>query len=73
MLRTDKDHRNALLYYIRYNVLNVNTLLAVEVILSQNISNNAFTLFPCNIVFFSVHIVIHKSGDSFHLYTTEII
>jgi hypothetical protein len=54
-------------------VLNFNTLLAVKVILSHNISNNAFTLFPCNIVIVSVHIVIHQSVDSLHLYTTEII
>ena len=43
----------------------------MEVIVSQNISNNTFTLFPCHIVLLSVHIVMHRSVDSFHLYITK--
>jgi hypothetical protein len=40
-------------------VLNFNSLLAEKVILLQDISNHTFTLFPCHVVFLSVHIVIH--------------
>jgi hypothetical protein len=38
----------------------------------QNISNNTFTLFPCHIAFVSVHIVIHRLVNSFHLYTKAV-
>ena len=58
--------------YIK-TALNFNSLRAVKVILSQDISNHTFTLFPCHIVFLSVHIGIYRSVDSFHLYTTKII
>ena len=40
--------------------------------LLQNINNNTCTLFPCHFVFLSVHIVIHRSVDSFNLYTTNL-
>jgi hypothetical protein len=44
-------------------VLNVNSLRGVKMIVSQNISNNRFTLFLCHIIFLSVHIVIHRYTD----------
>jgi len=47
------------------------SLRAVNVIFSQNISNHTMTLFPCHIVFLSVLVVIHRSVDCFHLYTTK--
>ena len=53
-------------------VLNV-IFRAVNVILLQNINNNTVTLFPCHIVFVSVHNVIHRSVDSFNLNTTKRI
>jgi hypothetical protein len=73
MLTTGKDHTNALFNIYVKTLLNFNSLRAVNVIVLQNISNNTFTLFPCHIVFLSVHMVIHKSVDSFHLYATKII
>ena len=51
-------------------MLNFNSLLPVKVDVSANTSYNIFTLFPCHIVFVSVHIEIYKFADSFHSYST---
>ena len=65
MLTTAKVHKNVILWYVRWN--------CETVCIIKHISNNIITPFPCRIVYFTVHIVIRRSVDSFHSYSTKKI
>lgn len=65
ILTTAKDHKNVILWYVRWS--------CEAVCINKHISNNIITPFPCHIVYLTVHIVIRRSVDSFHSYSTKKI